>query len=68
MKLKFEHKLVDSLGLYICIEHFPYYSACRRRGRVLECPRFWGFFIYEIVVHNLVHKYLKELAENTILY
>ena len=29
---------------YIRNHAFYYYSACRRRGGVLKCPRFWVFF------------------------
>ena len=26
------------------VKNIACYSACRRRGGVLKCPRFWGFF------------------------
>ena len=30
---------------YLFVNCFPrFYSACRRRGGVLKCPRFWVFF------------------------
>ena len=30
--------------VWICFSFVANYSACRRRGGVLKCPRFWGFF------------------------
>ena len=57
-------------------DQIPHYSACRRRGGVLKCPRFWFFFgveswaathgLYRCAVYRLLSKPMSTRLLNSI--